>query len=138
VIVHVAGAVNAAGVYSLPAGSRVDDAVAAAGGSTSAADPDALNLAATLTDGSRVYVPLVGEVVAVEAIDTTAPATGPLDVNRASASELDTLPGIGPATATAIVTERDRNGPFASVADLERVPGIGPAKLAALSDLVST
>ena len=64
--------------------------------------------------------------------------TGPVDVNRASAAELDALPGVGPATAAAIVTDRERNGPFVGVDDLERVPGIGPAKLAAIRDLVTT
>jgi competence protein ComEA len=142
VTVHVAGAVVAPGVYELPAGARIHAAVEAAGGTTSEADPDALNLAAVVADGSRVYVPAVGEVVAPPAsADNVAAAdaepTGPLDVNRATASELDTLPGVGPATATAIVAERERNGPFLSVDDLDRVPGIGPAKLSALRDLVT-
>lgn len=142
VVVHVAGAVHAPGVYELVAGSRVDDAIAIAGGASEAAEPARLNLAATLADGQRVYVPAVGEVVANEVIaadqgggDVPLPA-GPVDVNRAGLAELETLPGVGPATAAAIVTERERNGPFMSVNDLERVPGIGPAKLAGLADQV--
>jgi competence protein ComEA len=67
-----------------------------------------------------------------------ASPAAPIDVNRASAEELDVLPGVGPATAAAIVTERERNGPFLTVDDLERVPGIGPAKLEALRELVTT
>lgn len=144
VTVHVAGAVGSPGVYVLPATSRVDDAVAAAGGPTPGGDVDALNLASVIVDGSRIYVPEEGEAVNAPITPTGIDSnegdrpTGPVDVNRATVSELDTLPGVGPATATAIIAERDRNGPFASVSDLERVPGVGPAKLAALSDLVTT
>jgi len=140
VLVHVAGAVVEPGVYELRPGSRVRDAILAAGGPAESADWDALNLAAVVADASRVYVPVVGEQLPAASINGTgpAPAAGPVDVNRATADELDRLPGVGPATATAIVTERQRNGPFANVDDLERVPGIGPAKLEALRDLVTT
>jgi competence protein ComEA len=141
VLVHVAGAVVAPGVYELVAGSRVRDAVAAAGGPTPSADANALNLAAILVDASRVYVPGVGEEVPSEVIlqsNVGDQPVGAVDVNRATVDELDELPGVGPATAAAIVTERERNGPFASVDDLDRVPGIGPAKLEALRDWVTT
>lgn len=142
VVVHVAGAVATPGVYELAAGARVRDAVIAAGGPTADANWDALNLAAVVADASRVHVPMVGEPVA----PTTAPATGdantgavgPVDVNAADLTLLETLPGVGPAIAAAIVAERERNGPFLGVDDLERVPGIGPAKLAAMRDLVTT
>lgn len=145
IYVHVAGAVVHPGVYSVPAGARTDAAVAAAGGVAPDGDPDALNLAAPLVDGQRVYVPVLGEVdpAALPAIAPaasaagSAPAPGPIDLNAASAADLETLPGVGPATAAAIVDDRTRNGPFASVDDLDRVPGIGPAKLAALRDLVT-
>lgn len=136
--VHVAGAVVFPGVYLLPPGARVDDAVAAAGGSTQAADLDALNLAAAVADGVRIYVPEHGEEV--DLLTPAAPVVtgvaGPVDINRADVGQLDALPGVGPATAAAIVAERERNGPFLTVDDLERVPGIGPAKLAGLRDLV--
>jgi competence protein ComEA len=140
VLVHIAGAVVVPGVYELEVGSRVRDAVAAAGGPTPLADANALNLAAILDDASRVYVPVVGESVPPEVTLSAADdqPLGPVDVNRATVDELDELPGVGPATAAAIVTERERNGPFASIDDLDRVPGIGPAKLAALRDLVTT
>jgi competence protein ComEA len=143
VSVHVAGAVERAGVYELDTGSRVQAAIAAAGGATADADPNALNLAAELIDGTRVYVPVVGEPLPVDARTTAAPAseagpTGPVDVNRATAEELDALPGVGPATAAAIVAERERNGPFLTVDELTRVRGIGPAKLEALAGLVTT
>lgn len=144
-VVHVAGAVLTPGVYELSAGARVRDALVAAGGPNADADSDVLNLAAPLGDGTRVYVPVKGEETDAPLVSGGSPdesvsdaARGPLDVNRANAAELDELPGVGPATATAIVTERERNGPFPSVDDLERVPGIGPAKLAALRDLVTT
>lgn len=140
--VHVAGAVRLPGVYVLGPGSRVDDAVRAAGGATSDADPGRINLAAPLVDGDQVYVPAVGEepppLLGVESVGSDEAQSGPIDVNRASAAELESLPGVGPATAAAIVDDRERNGPFVSLDDLERVPGIGPAKLAALAGLVAT
>jgi competence protein ComEA len=143
VVVHVAGAVVLAGVYELRSGSRVDDAVRSAGGMTADAELGRINLAAPLVDGDQIYVPAVGEDVpllpsgsATAASDSTP--SGPVDVNRASAGELELLPGVGPATAAAIVAERDRNGPFSSFEELERVPGIGPSKLAGLVGLVIT
>ena len=140
--VHVAGAVAAPGVYVLPAGARVVDAIAAAGGALPDGDPDALNLAAPVADGDRIAVGTAGAPTAVggggisHAVAGSAPA-GPLDVNTASAEQLDALPGVGPATAAAIVAHREANGPFASVDDLEEVRGIGPAKLDALRGLVT-
>lgn len=141
VLVHVAGAVVQPGVYQLAGDARVRDAIVAAGGPTDAADWNALNLAAAIGDGTKVYVPVEGEAVPpAQPVDPAAADRDglPVDVNAASATELERLPGVGPATATAIVTERERNGPFLDVDDLERVPGIGPAKLDALRDLVTT
>jgi competence protein ComEA len=139
VVVHVAGAVVRPGIYQLLAGARVDDAVRRAGGPTVDADLDTLNLAAVAVDGTRIYVPVEGEAVPLDAEATSNDVvqSGPVDINRADAALLDTLPGVGPATAAAIVAERVRNGPFLGVEDLERVPGIGPAKLAGLRDLVT-
>jgi competence protein ComEA len=136
-VVHVAGAVASPGVYELAPGARVQAAVEAAGGAVPGADPGALNLAAPVGDGERVYVPMVGETVPIaNGPPAVTVAPGPVDLNQASAAELDGLPGIGPATAAAIVEHREQNGPFASVEDLEAVRGIGPAKLDALRDLV--
>jgi competence protein ComEA len=139
VVAHAAGAVNAPGVYRLDAGARVTDLIDAAGGPTPDADLDRLNLAALVADGERVYVPRVGEVVAATDLpnaEADAPA-GPLDLNTASLAQLEELPGIGPATAQAIIDERDRRGGFTAVDQLLDVRGIGPAKLDAIRDLVT-
>lgn len=142
VLVHVAGAVVEPGVYELSGDARVRDAIVAAGGPTDTADWNALNLAAVVGDGVKVYVPSVGEEVPPSLTVPASPISGqpaaPIDVNAATAAELEALPGVGPATATAIVTERERNGPFVGVDDLDRVAGIGPAKLDALRGLVTT
>lgn len=139
-VVHVAGAVQSTGVYPVPAGSRVIDAVQAAGGLAVDANVDAVNLAALLVDGQRVYVPRIGEVAPVVIDGSSGPddaPTGPIDLNSATADLLETLPGVGPATAAAIIGHRDQHGPFASIDELGDVPGIGPAKLDALRGLVT-
>ncbi|HEY4333700.1 MAG TPA: ComEA family DNA-binding protein [Ilumatobacteraceae bacterium] len=142
--VYVTGAVAHAGVYALPTASRVQQAIAAAGGLDPDADVEALNLAAVVRDGDRLYVPHQGQPVpsvvgpsgGVATVGSAAPA-GPVDLNNATADQLDVLPGVGPATAAAIVAYRDKHGPFASVDDLLDVPGIGPAKLDAMRALVA-
>lgn len=139
VVVHVAGAVGAPGVQRLPAGSRVIDAVDAAGGLLADADAGRVNLAAELVDGTQVYVPAVGEIAppgSTGGNGADADGGGPIDLNIADSAALETLPGVGPATAAAIIDHRDRNGPFASVDGLLEVRGIGEAKLAQLRDLV--
>jgi len=143
-VVHVAGAVARPGVYELPAGARVEDAVAIAGGLSSDADQSRLNLAAPLQDGTRVYIPRMGEEpppvlgagAAAGGDGATGAAAGPLDLNTADEAALDGLPGVGPATAAAIVEHRARIGRFTSVDQLLDVRGIGEAKLEALRDLV--
>lgn len=133
VVVHVSGAVAAPGVYSLPSTARVIEAVEAAGGATLDADLHQLNLAAVVADGQQVRIPIVGELLPST---TSGASPGPVDLNRGDVVALQSLPGVGPATAEAIVAYREEHGPFRSVDDLLDVPGIGPAKLAAIADAV--
>lgn len=141
VVVHVAGAVSAPGVYELPSGGRVGDAVRAAGGAAVDAVLDAVNLAAPLTDGQQVYVPHAGETSGPAPPSAAPPASeqpsaGPLDLNTATEEELLALPGVGPVLADAIARHREEAGPFTSVDELLDVSGIGPARLESLRDLV--
>jgi competence protein ComEA len=137
VVVHVAGAVVSPGVYRLSDGARTIDAISAAGGARGDADIARVNLAARLSDGLRVYVPMIGETAAPIVDGSSDAATpGPINLNVATAEQLDALPGVGPATATAIIAYRRDHGPFASVDQLLEVPGIGPSKLAQIRSLI--
>ena len=115
------------------------DAVAAAGGLLPDADPTSVNLAAVVSDGQQVAVGLPGAAADGAPADgaTAASGSGPLDLNAATATALDALPGIGPGLAQRIVEHRERNGPFRSVEQLDDVPGIGPATYAELAELVA-
>lgn len=150
-VVDVVGQVRAPGVYRVAPGARITDVIDAAGGLANGADRARLNLAAPVVDGERVFIPAVGQQVPPVAVggQTAAPAAGtgggtggaatasaPVNINTASLDELDTLPGVGPATAQAIVDHRTQNGPFSSVEGLLDVRGIGDAKLAELRDRV--
>jgi competence protein ComEA len=135
IVVHVAGAVAEPGLVELSQGARVADAIAAAGGMTDDALETAINLAAPVDDGVQVVVPVAGEFVVGVAGSGTG--DGRVYVNRASESELDALPGVGPVLAAEIVAHRDIHGPFAVVEDLLDVPGIGEAKLASMRDSVA-
>ncbi|GAA1487585.1 ComEA family DNA-binding protein [Brachybacterium sacelli] len=141
-LVHVSGAVATPGVVRLPAGARVDDALRAADGASEDAELSAVNLARPVADGEQIHVPRPGEEPPVpaagspddagatgEPADDTGADGGPIDLNSASAAELEELPGVGPAIAQRIVEHREKNGPFASVDDLLEVSGIGPATL---------
>ena len=152
IIVHAASAVMQPGVYRIDAAARVSDLVALAGGLAPDADVDRVNLAAQLADGARVYVPHSGEqdppAVVNDATGSTRAAGGPtagsgtsssaarINVNTATVDQLDSLPGVGPSTAAAILDYRQRHGPFRSVDELGQVRGIGPSRLAQLRDLV--
>ena len=136
-VVDVAGAVRRPGLYRLRSDARIDDAIVAAGGATAKAQLDAVNLAAPVADGEQVVVPSRGAGAAA----ASSPAAGsspsaPLDLNTATAEQLDALPGIGPVTAQKILDYRQEHGSFHSVAELEGVPGIGPGRLAQLKGLV--
>jgi len=143
-VVHVAGAVRKPGVYRMPAGSRVQDAVRGAGGATGKGDANAVNLAAPVQDGVQVIVPakVAGGVAAapVAAVpgDPAAPPGPPVNLNTATAEQLDTLDGVGPSTAAKILDYRRQHGGFRTVDDLGQVTGIGPKKLAALRGKVTT
>jgi competence protein ComEA len=138
--VHVVGAVEAPGVYQLPRGAIVQDALEAAGGPAAEANLEGINLAAGLSDSQQVYVPSVGETP--PPVTRGSPANQPigealLNLNTATAPELERLPGIGPSLAKAIVEYRESHGPFQQAQDLLQVPGIGPAKMAQIEDLVT-
>ena len=142
--VHVAGAVKSPGVYRLRQGARVNDGVHAAGGATTTADLDSVNLATLLNEGEQIYIPKRGEkprtittrpqlsvggAVSDGVISGGDVATRLININLASATELEQLPGVGPATAKAIVAYREKYGAFDTLEDLLKVRGIGPAKL---------
>jgi competence protein ComEA len=128
VVVHVAGAVRRPGVYRLPLGARVADAVERAGGPEPGAEQEGINLAARLADGQQVVVP---ERAPAGSIAGTA-EDGPISLGSATVEELDTIEGIGPVTAEAIVAYRDEHGGLGSIDELDEVSGIGPATLEAL------
>lgn len=149
--IHVVGAVKKPGVYTLPLNSRVVDAVAAAGGSLPLADLEGINMAQTLLDAEQVLIPR--RVVSRPRV-TVAPRLRPtprtsttviapestsrvVNINTATASQLETLTGVGPATARAIISYRTSKGSFSKVEDLLNVPGIGPSKLAAMRNEIS-
>lgn len=146
VYVDVDGAVARPGVYRLKDGARVSQAIDAAGGLTAEADVTGLNRASKVTDGQKIYVPTVGEQQAASAtggaeggaaaVSGAGSSSGLVNINTASAAELQTLSGIGPAMAQSIIDERTQNGAFASVDDLMRVSGIGEKKLAKIKDCI--
>jgi competence protein ComEA len=146
IIVDVRGAVNKPGVYTLPLGSRVQDALTLAGDVASSADTRSLNLARRLNDGEQIYVLLVGEatptVVATtgRGVQLNAPTKipgGKINLNTATLAELDTLPGIGPAIAQRILDYRAQNGDFKTIDDLKKVRGIGDALFNQIKDLIA-
>jgi competence protein ComEA len=137
-VVHVAGAVRHPGLYELPEGSRIDDAIREAGGAKPRAELSLVNLAAPVADGQQVLVPTRSSSAAPtgEGVASAAP-TGPLHLNTATLEQLDELPGVGPVTAEKILTYREEHGAFQSVDELDAVPGIGPARLEELRQLVA-
>jgi competence protein ComEA len=135
-VVDVAGAVRRPGLVRLAKGARVADAVARAGGLTRRAARDAVNLAAPVSDGQQVLVPVRGSPAGSAAGGGGAAAAGSVSLSSATAEQLDTLPGIGPVTAQKIIDYRAQHGAFTSVDGLDAIPGIGPARIAELQGLV--
>jgi competence protein ComEA len=134
VLVHVAGAVRRPGLYRLADGSRVADAIRAAGGAKRRAALALLNLAAPVADGQQVLVPLREKGTA--ATPSPSGAAGPVPLNSATLEQLDALPGVGPVTAQKILDYREQHGSFGSIEELDAIPGIGPARLEQLRELV--
>jgi len=133
IVVHVSGAVERPGLVTLAVSARVAEAIAGAGGAVVGADLGGLNLAASVRDGDQIVVPPMG---------ASSPVAGAadrgIDLNRATAAELEALPGVGPVLAGRIVAYRDLHGPFTAVEDLLDVGGIGEAKLAAMRDAITS
>jgi competence protein ComEA len=141
IIVDITGSVRHPGVYEFVQGDRVIDAVERAGGAKPNADLTTLNLAALLADGTQIVVPKQGSGGALGATgsgDSSSSAGGLININTATATEFETLSGIGEVLAAAIVDYRTENGPFTSVDELEDVSGIGPATLEEIRDSVTT
>ena len=143
VFVHVSGAVAKPGLVELSSGSRVADAIEAAGGAADDASLEALNLARKVQDGEHVHLPSTLEIsqsqqTATQPSDvpSVSDVSGKVNLNTASAEELQTLPGIGPSIAQRIVADRDSSGPFSAPEDLKRVSGIGEKKFAALEEFI--
>jgi competence protein ComEA len=136
--VYISGAVNKPDVYALSLGSLVKDAIAKAGGATAEADLDHINLALKLSDQMQVYVPHKGEAVPTpKSSGGSSALTSPININTASAEELDALPGIGPSLAKAIIDYRTTNGPFKTIEDINDVKGIGDALFAKIKDSIT-
>lgn len=131
-VVDVAGAVRRPGVYELPDGARVSDAIERAGGAIRGARLTGVNRAAPVVDGQQILVPVATPALGVPVANANSHAGGPVSINGASVDDLDALDGVGPVTAQKIVDDRTANGPFRSVDDLDRVPGIGPTTVEAL------
>ena len=136
-IIDVTGEVVSPGVYELPAGSRVIDAIKAAGGARAKAALSDLNLARVIKDGEQIYVDLIYTAGSRARAGTKAAAPrGPININRATVSDLDSLDGIGPVIAKRIIAFRTANGPFTAVEDLLKVSGIGDAKFAQFKEKI--
>jgi competence protein ComEA len=139
-IVYITGAVPRAGVYALPQGARVQDAISAAGGFLAEAEKSQINLAALLEDGEKLDIPYIEgavPVVGTPGPTVVAATTELVNINTASIEELDTLPGIGPKTAEAIIAYREEHGPFVETKDIVNVVGVGPVTYERFKDRIT-
>ena len=140
VIVYITGAVPRPGVYALPKNARVQDAISAAGGFLAEAEKSQINLAALLEDGEKLDIPYIegaSPILATPGPTVVAVTTELININTASAAELDTLPGIGPSLAQRIIEYREQNGPFINTEDIINVPGIGPGSYERFRDMIT-
>jgi len=138
ITVYVSGEVIQAGLYSLPAGSRVNNAIQAAGGFSADANSEAINLAEILMDGEQIDIPkLITDTLIGGSTRLTDPSLTLVDINTATLEQLDILPEIGPKTAQAIIDYRDANGPFAGIEDIMDVPRIGQATFDKIKDMIT-
>ena len=140
IVVHITGAVPRPGVYALPQGARVQDGISAAGGFLAEAQKTDINLAQLLEDGEKLDVPFIegaSPVIGTPLPEVVTTTTELININIASAAELDALPGIGPTTAQKIIEYRDQNGPFINAEDIINVSGIGPGTYERIKDLIT-
>jgi competence protein ComEA len=140
IVVHITGAVPRPGVYALPQGARIQDGISAAGGFLAEADKTNINLAQLLEDGEKLDVPYIeggSPVITTPVPEVVTSTTELININTASAAELDTLPGIGPTTAQKIIDYRTQNGPFLNAEDIVNVSGIGPGTYERIKNLIT-
>ena len=137
VVVDVAGKVKKPGVYKLPSGSRAIDAITAAGGARKGVDLSDINLAHQIIDGEQIVVGAPKPVINSRSkSNSKVKFSGPININTATAAQLDSLPGVGPVTAGRIITYREKNGPFKNIEDLRKVSGMGASKFEALKSQI--
>lgn len=155
ILIHVSGCVKNNGIVKLKENSRINDAIEAAGGLTSDADLSNINLAYILEDGEKIYIPKKGEEIAEESYTssvtsetssiksgsssstTSSSKTSKININKATQTELETIPGIGPSTALKIINYREENGKFNSIEDIKNVSGIGDTKYEKMKDYIT-
>ncbi len=137
IVVHLSGEIVVPGIYQLPVGARVDDALRAAGGVTPNGDVNRLNLAARLADGQHVVVPRKADPVTMSVTAAASPAALRVNVNSATVAELDGLPGVGPVTAQRIVAYRQQHGPFTRIDELREAKLVNQATFDKIKDLIS-
>lgn len=140
VVVYITGAVPRPGVYALPKNARVQDAISAAGGFLAEAEKSQINLAALIEDGEKLDIPYVegaSPILSTPMPEVVTSTTELINLNTASALELEALPGIGPTTAQKIVDYREQNGPFINAEDIINVSGIGPGTYERIKDLIT-